>query len=188
MEENRREEGKAYGMDFGILRRRVFFRNFCIVLTDRGAMFETYTGYHVWTTPFVTGLDGRTQEKSLYAWLVRMVGLSDGTKGKEKEMYEGTDVKRGEFLEAMETLTACNLLEPQVVFTDMDKAGERALAYMRWISEKAGELEREAARKPVEDGMEEMRALSGEWAKIEREEVLGDLDERINGDAEETED
>lgn len=171
-----RELGKDYEMWFGKLLRRCRFSHFSLLVTERGVLFESYTGYHIWTTPFVTGLDGTTSEKSLYVWLMRLVELRDAVESSGRDVpYEGADMSSGDVLDAMVLLTECNLMEPQVVFLDIARASERALSYMAWLRSQMESLGEVMSGSVTGDVKDDERILSEDMSSIVRGEVLGEM-------------
>ena len=78
----------------GEVTARVHFGAFELIKTKRGIMFKTYTGFHVWTTPYATGLDGKAHPKSLYAWLDNLIEAKKAYEGHEKP-HRGQEGIRG---------------------------------------------------------------------------------------------
>lgn len=175
---NVREVGKPYDMSFGELVAREHFGSFAIVVTSRGALFETYTGYHVWTTPFVTDRDGVVRKKSLYSWLMDLVEYRRGCVGHEDEPLDGVAagddgkvLTKGEMLEHLKVVTAANLMQPVSVFTDVDRAVVAALDYEKWLTGCYQKLVDAVLSPSVVSDEDEMRAI----AEIEGGMARGDM-------------
>lgn len=175
-----REKGEPYEMHFGDLVERVHFGAFAVLMTTRGALFETYTGYHVWTTPYSAGIGGETREKSLYAWLRNLVDFKKMAEGHEREPLPasaGGDGKmtKGEVLDTMKMMTEANLTRPMVIFTSADKATEAAVEHVKWLKEMAEKLQGSASGLKTSDGLEEAKALAEAAGDAERARAVGDL-------------
>lgn len=179
-----REKGEPYEMHFGDLVEKAHFGTFAVLMTTRGALFETYTGYHVWTTPYSAGIGGETREKSLYAWLRNLVDFKKKAEGHEREPFPesaGGDGKMtmGEVLDTMKIMTEANLTRPMVIFTSADKATEAAVEHVKWLKETAERLQESASGLKTSDGLEEARALAEAAGDAERAGALHDLKKGI---------
>ena len=152
----------------GEVTERVHFGAFEIVKTKRGIMFKTYTGFHVWTTPYAVGLDGKAQPKSLYAWLDNLIEAKKAYKGHESEPFGGGGHTKGEILESMVVLTQANLVYPLTAFIDEERATKFALEYMEWLKKQQEKLA-EAMSAPVED-----ENLKEEFEQGEKVKILGE--------------
>lgn len=117
----------------GEVLERVHFGAFELVKTKRGIMFKTYTGYHVWVTPYAVGLDGKAKPKSLYAWLDNLIEAKEAYGGHESEPFGDSGHTKGEILESMVVLTQANIVYPLTAFVDEDRATKFALDYMEWL-------------------------------------------------------
>ena len=62
----RKKKSYEFMIASGEVAERVHFGAFELIKTKRGIMFKTYTGFHVWTTPYATGLDGADTPKARY--------------------------------------------------------------------------------------------------------------------------
>lgn len=110
------------------------FGSFEVVKTKRGIMFKTYTGYHVWTTPYAVGTDGKAHETSLYRWLDELLAIQGSYAGHESEkLNEEQDVTKGDVIDTYRIVTMANLTRPMAVFTDRDYAMQEAQRYMDWL-------------------------------------------------------
>lgn len=183
---NVREVGKPYDMSFGELREKVHFGSFAVVVTSRGALFETYTGYHVWTTPFVTGRDGDVRQKTLYGWLMNLIEFRRQCEGHEGEPMadipadeEGHVVTNGEMLEHLKVVTEANLMQPVVIFGDANRAIEAAVDYEKWLTGCYERLVEASARVEDVSDMDEMRAIAEIEGDMVRGEVMGALADEL---------
>lgn len=164
---NVREVGKPYDMHFGDLLERVHFGSFSVVVTSRGVLFETYTGYHVWTTPFVKGYDGVMRDKSLYRWLMDLLDFRRRALGHEDDPVDGIEpdedghvVTNGEMLEMLKVVTECNLMSPVVVFGDGGRPFDAAVDYMRWLKGRYDDLLSSVRGGVLSGDADDMRALA----------------------------
>lgn len=150
------------------------FGAFSVWITTRQAVFHSYTGYEVRTTPYAVGIDGKASETSLYAWLVNLVKMKKGTDGHEEELLsEG--VKKGDALFASKVITEANLVKPMSVFIDLNEATKAAQEYMEWL---------EKAQKDLLESMQTLaaspddeRALAEDAKKVEVSEILSGIKE-----------
>lgn len=116
---------------------RTDFGSFEVVRTKRGIMFRTYTGYHIWTSPYAVGVDGTPHYNSLYSWLDNLVEMSKAYSGHENEIFDKDipDVTTGDILESQKIMTVANLTMPLTIFVDPDKAADAANSYMKWLDD-----------------------------------------------------
>lgn len=136
----------------GEVLERQHFGAFELVKTRRGIMFKTYTGFHVWTTPYAAGLDGKARQKSLYAWLDNLIEAKKAYEGHEGEAFGDSGRTKGEVLEAMVIMTEANLAAPLTAFVDEERASGFALEYMAWLNGMQERLaEAMSAPAPAED-------------------------------------
>lgn len=144
---------------------RVHFGGFELIRTKSGIMFKTYTGFHIWVTPYAMGLDGKAHPKSLYAWLDNLIDVKKAYDGHEGEPFDENGRTKGEILEAMVIMTQSNLMAPLTSFIDEERATKFSLEYMEWLAKMQARLE-ESMAAPVreEDPKEEFE--QGEKAKI----------------------
>lgn len=191
--------------DADIVERAAFGR-FEVIKAKHGIMYKNYTGYHVWTTPYVVDENGRAQEKSLYAWLDNLLQFKANASGREGEYYDwgipedarpGGDnslppaVTYGDMLDTMSLMTEANIEHPTTVFTDENYAAQFAIKRMAWMREQMERLQ-EAMKTPVKEETEDDIKRNFEDAERERimRESLDILTEGVgldkNGDVVET--
>lgn len=146
--------------------RRANFGSFEIIKAKSGMMFKTYTGFHVWTTPYAVGLDGKARPKNLYAWLDNLLNFSDEVAGHEKENFGDSGLTIGDIFDAMKTLTEANLIAPVTAFVDEGRAQEKAMEYMSWLYDMQTALGKTMSEQPPEDD-----AMANAEADAKREEL-----------------
>lgn len=165
---------EAKGFEFIIEEKDVLerenFGSFEIVLTKQGAIFRNYTGYRVFTTPYAVGIDGKSHETSLYAWLKYMVEFKKSIVGKESEKFADADVTNQEMLDGLKITTEANLIKPQVVFTDVNEAQRETMHYQEWFTKQMQDLQDAMATTPPEEDIKanaetESKAILSEEAK-----------------------
>lgn len=151
------------------------FGTFAIVKSKKGIMFKTYTGFHVWTAPYVLDLNGKAQKNSLYAWLESVMEAKVSCEGKHgTEMYPETDVTRHDMLEAMKIITEANILYPITAFTNLDTATDFAQKQIKWLRERQDELANAVGMKINEEVEAENFELSEKAVEAEKNaEILG---------------
>lgn len=121
------------------------FGSFEVIKTKRGIMFKNYNGYHVWTTPYAVGTDGKAHETSLYSWLNELLKLKKAFAGHEEEkIIEDSEATKGDLLESARIATEANLIRPMVVFIDRDYAYQEAKRYIDWMKEQMEALQKAA--------------------------------------------
>lgn len=132
--------------EYGTVVERCDIGAFSIILTTRGAMFETYTGYHVWTTPYSASAYTEASEKTLYRWLKELVNLSHkAAADPDGEYAAGTGITNKEMLQNAAIIVEANLLHPITAFLDEDRATKFAIEYMEWLTKTGEELLGKAA-------------------------------------------
>ena len=165
------KKNKKKGFEFVVKESDVLerenFGSFEIVLTKSGIIFKNYTGYRVFTTPYTTGLDGVAHQTSLYSWLKYVLDMKKSTKGKENELFEGTDVTIKDFMDGLKTITESNLVKPQVVFTDFDEAVRESNHFIEWIDSQTEELKRAMGSTPPEEDLKANAELESRVAMAE---------------------
>lgn len=170
-----REVGEPYVMDFGKLVERRHFGSFAIVLTERGALYETYTGYHVWTTPFAADKDGGVQKKSLYAWLLNVVEVSRVADVSPDLRVGGSGITYRELLDTLRIMTEANMLHPMSAFVDEGRAMDFAVKYMDWLNSRYEDLKSSIANPRKEAAMGDEAALALERAVLDARETVKGL-------------
>lgn len=161
----RKNNSYEFKITSGEVTERVHFGAFELIKTKRGIMFKTYTGFHVWTTPYAMGLDGKAHPKSLYAWLDNLIEAKKTYEGHEKEPFGDSGHTKGDILESMVVLTETNMIAPLTAFINEDRATKLALEYIEWLKKQQEKLA-EAMSAPVEDEDMEKDFEQGEKAKI----------------------
>ena len=130
--------------------QRENFGGFELVKTKKGIMFKNYTGYHVWTTQYAVGIDGKAHEYSLYSALNELFNLK---KLSEEEpdgiVVEGVTNK--DIFESECIVVQANLTKPVTVFTDPNLALTSAKEYMDWLNSKQKDLSESMSNLKEED-------------------------------------
>ena len=168
-----------FRIEEGEVLRRVGFGSFEVIKTKRGIMFKTYTGFHIWTTPYAMGVDGKAQPKNLYAWLDNLIEFKEAVSGHEDESFGDSGQSKGDVLEALKILTEANLVMPVTAFVDEGRAQEAALSYMRWLKDMQDGL-REAMSSPLPE--EDVKA---DFEGAERYKLAEDVQDAISEGLEE---
>lgn len=179
MKENEKSpQGYEFILEEKDVLERVHFGRFEVVKTRRGMMFKTYTGYHVWVSPWTVGTDGKAHETSLYQWLDELLTMEKMFRGHEEETVGDTETTKGDLLEMARITTEANLISPLTAFIDRDHAAQKAVEYMDWqksmmktLQEAAAspapqedlraDAEAEAAREAAETMSEELKTQEG---------------------------
>lgn len=158
----------------GIDRKKVVcvedFGRFIVVILKDEAIFHTHIGLEVRCKRWVTNLEGKANDASLFMWLANLVDMKHETKGKENLQFPGTDTTYADMLDSMIIMTEANLCHPTTAFVDMDEAVKFANERLNWLLTKSKELENtintavkeeseEDLKKNFEDGQE---AIIGE--------------------------
>lgn len=140
---------------------RESFGHFEVLIAKQGALFKTYTGYHVWASKYAVGVDGKAGQMTLFSWLSALVRMKKDIAGHEEEPY-GDDRKltNGEVLETLMIVTEANMTAPMTVFADEERAIKAARSYIEWLTSYMKILDEEMAKKPEEpDEKMEFEAL-----------------------------
>lgn len=166
------KKSTAQGYTFSIaaeeVLRRVNFGTFEVILTKRGAMFKTYTGYHIWCTPYVSDSRGTSVYKNLYSYLVNLVEQKDECEKRGEELIRYTDtgelseITYNDYLALQKNVAEANLLKPLTVFTDEEYAYREAKEYYRWLTE---------SMETLAQSMQEYKASEVDNERIEQEEI-----------------
>lgn len=153
----------------GIDRKKVVcaedFGRFIVVLLKDEAIFHTHIGLEVRCKRWVTNLEGKANDASLFMWLANLVDMKHETKGKENLKFPETDTTYADMLDSMIIMTEANLCHPTTAFVDMDEAVKFANERLNWLLTKSKELENtintavkeeseEDLKKNFEDGQE----------------------------------
>jgi len=150
------EHDKSNGFEFSITEadvvERADFHRFEILITKKGAMFKTYTGFHVWTTPYAVATDGVARENSLYKWLCDIVALKKEFAGHENEpLSDGNEATKGDLMYGVCIATEANLISPITAFIDRDAAMTKAAEHMEWLISQIKRLQSVAESAPIEE-------------------------------------
>lgn len=149
------------------------FGSFEVIKTKRGIMFKNYNGYHVWTTPYAVGTDGKAHETSLYKCLDELLQMKKTFKGHESEELAELDgekgTTKGDLLDAYKIVIEANLTRPMVVFIDRDYAFEEAARYIDWMKKQMEELQKASTTTPPD---EDEKANAEYNAKVEAYETM----------------
>lgn len=166
------KKSTAQGYTFSIaaeeVLRRVNFGTFEVILTKRGAMFKTYTGYHIWCTPYVSDAKGTSVHKTLYSYLVNLIDQKDECEKKGEEFIKYADtgelaeITYNDYLALQKNITEANLLKPLTVFSDQEYAYREAKEYYRWLTESMNALM---------ESSKEYKASEEDNERIEQEEI-----------------
>lgn len=148
------------------------FGSFEVIKTERGIMFKNYTGYHVWTTPYAVGTDGKAHETSLYSVLndlLKMKKMFEGHENEElEELNDEKGITKGDLLETERIVVEANLTRPMTVFTNRDYAYEEAKRYIDWMGEQM-----KALQKAMETPAPEDEKVNAEFnAKVDAYETM----------------
>lgn len=153
---------------------RADFGHYEILVTKKGAMFKTHTGYHVWTTPYAVDAKGEAHETSLYKWLIEAVELKKMFTGHESEKLteDPTSSTKGDLLDGVSITTEANIMSPMTAFIDRDRAMQKAQEQIDWLTEQMKKLE-DAMTAAVPEG--DVKADAEYNAKYERAEQLQEM-------------
>ena len=130
--------------------QRDSFYGFELIKTKKGIMFKNYTGYHVWTSKYSVGVDGKAHEYSLYSALNKLFELKELCNNNPDEVVtEGVTNK--DIYESECIVIQANLTTPMTVFTDPSMALDSAKKYLEWLKEKQNELSESMGHLKEED-------------------------------------
>ena len=127
------------------------FGTFKITRTRECIAYTNYVGYSVITKPYTTTPEGKATELSLYAWLNYVLEQKNFLEEHKNEKHADLDLTNGEWLEQIKVITEANLTKPCVVFTDVDDALEEALKHIKWLNDKARQLQGAMTVTPPEE-------------------------------------
>lgn len=160
------------------------FGSFEVIKTKRGIMFKTYTGYHVWTTPYAVGTDGKAHETSLYKCLDELLQTNKLFKGHEDEELTELNgekgITKGDLLNTEKIVVEANLTRPMTVFTNRDYAYTEAAKHIDWLKEQMELLQKTAEKTPPED---DEKANAEYNASVEAAETMQEMLKEENTDA-----
>lgn len=112
-----------------------------VVKVKGGIIFRTYTGYMLYFSEFTTDKDGKASPLTAYLWLDNMLNIADYAEKNGQEMFPDTDMTYIDVLNYYQIVTEANLTYPLVAFIDVDKATEFADKHIKWLADKAEQLE-----------------------------------------------
>lgn len=130
------------------------FGRFIVVILKDGAIFHTHIGFEVRCKAWMMTMDGETCQTSLYVWLCNIVDMKKETKGKENEIFPGTDVTYLDMLDSMAIITEANLCHSITAFTDINKSVSFANEHLDWLVNQTKQLEA-AIQSEVKDETED---------------------------------
>lgn len=133
------------------------FGRFIVVLLKDGAIFHTHIGLEVRCKRWVTNLEGKANDASLFMWLANLVDMKHETKGKENLQFPGTDTTYADVLDSMIIMTEANLCHPTTAFVDMDEAVKFANERLNWLLTKSKELENTINTAVKEESEEDLK-------------------------------
>lgn len=134
------------------------FGAFEVIITKRGAMFRTHTGFHVWCSPYVLGLDGKACEASLYAWLKNLADAKELFPARSGEAYpDAGGATYGDILDYMRIVTEANMTYPLVAFTDIETAAGLASQRISQLGALQESLAAAMGAAPPEETAEDLR-------------------------------
>lgn len=171
-EKSRRAIGADYSMSYGELLERREFGSFAVLRTGRGIFYENYTGYHIWTTAYATWIDGTPREKNLYAWLKHLMEFAARADADPDGEYEDTGMTNKDFLNYMSLMAESILSYPMVAFSDLDRAVEFAGKHIRWLRERAEELQSQATTGRLSTDDADERIMAEDRARLSAMETL----------------
>lgn len=174
--------GAEYTVPMGEIEERRTWPSFAVTRTTRGIVFETYTGYHVWTTPYVVGVNQDVRAKSLHAWLSLLLEVASKADEAKDALYPGLPAEDamtyGQLLEAMRIITETNMLHPVTAFVDEGRAAEYSTRYIDWLKERAAQLQDAMTALPADEDTE-LRANALMERETEVREVVGGMLEGV---------
>lgn len=164
---------------------RVHFGSFEVLITTKGAMFKNYSGFHVFTSPYAVGVDGKAVENSLYRWLVNLVNTHKALADKLDEQFDeqtyddGRPLLNRDIYDLDKIITEANLIKPMTAFIDVNKATEEAKEYMNWLTTMQEELSEAMAQQPASEE-EAMKADVEEAFKMQQAETMTQMIEEAD--------
>lgn len=134
MEKEIKSNEVVFNLESKDIVERENFGHYEIILTKKGALFKTYTGFHVWASRYVLGVDGKAGDMSLFSWLNALIRMKKEITGHEKEPYEGnSDITKEDMLESLKIITEANLTAPMTVFANEERAIKAAQSHIDWL-------------------------------------------------------
>lgn len=169
MEEKLKNDGIVFKIEDNEIVERENFGHFEVLITKTGALFKTYTGFHVWTARYALGVDGKAGDMTLFSWLEALVHKKKEIVGHENEPYDGnSDITKGDMLESLKIVTEANLTASMSVFANEERAIKAAQSHIDWLKGYMEKLDSEM-RKRAEEVDEKKEFEIIESAKIAEE-------------------
>lgn len=132
------------------------FGSFFVVLLKDGAIYHTHIGYEVRCKRWLMDVSNDRKETSLYSWLVNLVAMKGSIKGKEEELFPGTDQTNQAMLDFSVIITEANMLHPVSAFCDMDEAAKFANDRLNWLRAHSEKLEAAMNAETKEESEEDL--------------------------------
>lgn len=129
-----------------------------IVKLKGGIIFKTYTGYMLYFSEFTTDKDGKASPLTAYMWLDNMLNIAEHAERNGQELFPDTEMTYLDVLHYYQIVTEANLTYPLVAFIDVDKATEFADKHIKWLAEKAEQLETAVFGEIEEETEEDIKA------------------------------
>ena len=154
VEENTLNKSIPQGFEFIISIRDVIerenFGSFELVKTAKGIMYKNYTGYHVWTTQYSTGIDGKAGQFSLYRALDELLKLKKLAKNHPDDIYF-KEITNKQMFDSDIIVIEANLTRPMTVFTDVSESLKAASEYIEWLKKKQVKIQKAMSKLEKED-------------------------------------
>ena len=135
------------------------FGRFIVVLLKDEAIFHTHIGMEIRCKRWVTNLEGKANDASLFTWLANLVDMKREAKGKENLNFPETDTTYADMLDSMIIMTEANLCHPVTAFVDMDEAVKFANERLSWLLAKSKELEGAIDAAVEEESEEDLKKI-----------------------------
>lgn len=135
------------------------FGRFIVVLLKDEAIFHTHIGMEIRCKRWVTNLEGKANDASLFTWLANLVDMKRETKGKENLNFPETDTTYADMLDSTIIMTEANLCHPVTAFVDMDEAVKFANERLNWLLVKSKELEGAINTAAEEESEEDLKKI-----------------------------
>lgn len=152
------------------------FGRFIVVLLKDEVIFHTHIGMEIRCKRWVTNLEGKANDASLFTWLANLVDMKREAKGKENLNFPETDTTYADMLDSMIIMTEANLCHPVTAFVDMDEAVKFANERLNWLLVKSKELEGAINTAAEEESEEDLKKIFEDGQKaIIAEQVTKEL-------------
>ena len=131
-----------------------FGRFFVVILKD-SVIVHFHVGYEArfkrWGG---VDINGEALQLTTYSWLENLVEAKNEAKGKENELYPGTDVTYNDVVDSMVIITEANLSHTLTAFADADEAAKFAKERLDYL-ERMGNKLQENMNTPVAEETED---------------------------------